>query len=635
MGCSGDEKEDDKEKGFRNEVYVGGPKGIPLINYTESSKAVCKIIIDNKNKVTGTGFFLQDSYKNYFLITNYHVISKTTVEEKKIIEIEIHDGKIFELNLQLMKKHIQFFENPLDITTIQINDFKELYQKVKFLEVDGDYMNHKNKYGVYKNNDVFALGYPLGKDLVPSPGKIKKIIGEEFKHNCHTDYGSSGSPIILVSTMNVIGIHKAGNEKEKINKGTFIEAISESIEDNKSNSRNKKISNSNPKNNQDNNYSTNQSQNRFRPTNATTLKRSTAPKSNNDPNFITAYFEINEKEKSENIRIINSYEANNRSHKIFQLDKELQNEEDIKQCNIEIEDKVEMKFTYTYKFNEAGKFKVIYYFQKKLKNLLCMFNKCKNLISIDLSNFKTKDVTNMKGMFCDCSKLTDIDLDNLNTYKVIDMSYMFCRCLSSKVLDFSNLDTSHVLVMSNMFSCCKNLTDLNLSNLNNNKLIDMSYMFSDCEKLTDLNLSNFKTPEVTNMSYMFFNCSLKSINLLSFDTKNVRNMSYMFYNCSLKSIDLSNFNAKNVTDMSYMFSLCRNLTFINLSNFETKNEIDMSYMFSDCFSLSNLDISKFTIKKNHKPENYNKMFSGCKNLLLDNIICTDQNLLALFSIQNN
>ena len=159
-----DEKEDVKENGFRNEVYTGGPKEIPsLINYNESSKAVCKIIIDNKNKVTGTGFFLQDSYENYFLITNYHVISKTTIEEKKKIEIELHDREIFELNLKKMKKHILFFENPLDVTTIQINDFKELYQKVEFLEVDGDYMNHKNKYGVYKNNDVFAFIIPWEK----------------------------------------------------------------------------------------------------------------------------------------------------------------------------------------------------------------------------------------------------------------------------------------------------------------------------------------------------------------------------------------------------------------------------------------------------------------------------------------
>ena len=44
----------------------------------------------------------------------------------------------------------------------------------------------------------------------------------EFKHNIDTDYGSSGSPIIISGSSLVIGIHKAGDKKEKINYATFI-----------------------------------------------------------------------------------------------------------------------------------------------------------------------------------------------------------------------------------------------------------------------------------------------------------------------------------------------------------------------------------------------------------------------------
>ena len=49
----------------------------------------------------------------------------------------------------------------------------------------------------------------------------------EFKHNCDTDKGSSGSPIILASNLNVIGIHTGGVIKtnESFNLGTFIGTI--------------------------------------------------------------------------------------------------------------------------------------------------------------------------------------------------------------------------------------------------------------------------------------------------------------------------------------------------------------------------------------------------------------------------
>ena len=44
---------------------------------------------------------------------------------------------------------------------------------------------------------------------------VKKDIKNnyEFKHNCNTDSGSSGSPILLLSNSTVIGIHKVGLRK--------------------------------------------------------------------------------------------------------------------------------------------------------------------------------------------------------------------------------------------------------------------------------------------------------------------------------------------------------------------------------------------------------------------------------------
>jgi len=74
--------------------------------------------------------------------------------------------------------------------------------------------------------------------------KIKKIYDYEFIHNIPTNHGSSGCPIILlnnnINLILVIGIHKNGNEKEKINGGTFIgEIIKEIINKKKDKKENK------------------------------------------------------------------------------------------------------------------------------------------------------------------------------------------------------------------------------------------------------------------------------------------------------------------------------------------------------------------------------------------------------------
>ena len=206
-------------KNLRNELYPGGAKRIPLKDYNEMSKGVCKIIYKRYNK-KATGFFLNDfSNGNKLLITNYHVISRDIIDSNDLIEIEIFDGK--EYRLRLEQRHFKFFEKP-DITVIQINDFNEICSSVKFLEID---LNYKRSYDFYLNKDVFILGYPFGNNIEYSPGKITSVSNYKLYHNCDTNFGSSGSPIILISNSLVVGIHKAGDEKKEINIGTFIGII--------------------------------------------------------------------------------------------------------------------------------------------------------------------------------------------------------------------------------------------------------------------------------------------------------------------------------------------------------------------------------------------------------------------------
>ena len=50
-----------------------------------------------------------------------------------------------------------------------------------------------------------------------------------------------------------------------------------------------------------------------------------------------------------------------------------------------------------------------------------MFNECKNVISLDLSSFDTKNVNNMSYMFYNCFNLIDLKISfsfQLNTGKI-------------------------------------------------------------------------------------------------------------------------------------------------------------------------------------------------------------------------
>ena len=94
-----------------------------------------------------------------------------------------------------------------------------------------------------------------------------------------------------------------------------------------------------------------------------------------------------------------------------------------------------------------------------------MFQNCRNLEYLDLSNFNTSNVTNMSWMFNNCNKLKKIKgINNFITDKVQDMKYMFQNCSNLEYLDLSNFNTSNVTNMSFMFYNCCNLKFLNLSN---------------------------------------------------------------------------------------------------------------------------------------------------------------------------
>ena len=165
-----------------------------------------------------------------------------------------------------------------------------------------------------------------------------------------------------------------------------------------------------------------------------------------------------------------------------------------------------------------------------------MFNGCGLLASIPWNEFDidTSECTNMANMFQNCKVLTNLDLSNFNTSQVTSMYCMFNGCNALTSLDLSNFDTSKVTNMCAMFQICTALTSLDLSNFDTSKVINMYEMFYSCNALTSLNLSNFDTSKVTNMGDMFRYCeSLQEIICPNgFDMSSCTLVRYMFQNCN-------------------------------------------------------------------------------------------------------
>jgi len=357
---------------------------IPLNIINQVSKSICKITYKIKEDNTqGTGFFMIINDIKY-LLTNYHVINKNLID--KIINIEIYNNKKIEIIKNMNYRNIKFYEY-LDITIIEIKESDYIIKDIDFLDYD---LNYIRGYEQYRNIDVFSLQY-TNKGIEVAMGKIIDIIDNyEFKHSIDTEYGASGSPIIIPNTLKVIGIHKQSDKYEPINYGSFIGEIF------KNNILNKKEINNN----------------------------------NIIDNYIIGEIYISEKNTGKEIRIINSYEECCRKYN-WSIQEKYRNEKEIKECIIEIND-IKYSFSYFHKFEKLGKYKIKYIFKNLITKCNYMFSHCSSLINLNLSNFNTQNVTEMNSMFSFCSSLTNLNLSNFNTQNDAYMHGMFNICYNLK-----------------------------------------------------------------------------------------------------------------------------------------------------------------------------------------------------------
>lgn len=127
-----------------------------------------------------------------------------------------------------------------------------------------------------------------------------------------------------------------------------------------------------------------------------------------------------------------------------------------------------------------------------------------NLQSIDISSWKTPNLTNAFEMFAGNHRITSINVTGLDTSNVTDMSEMFAH-------DY-------------------NLTNIiGLNTFNTENVTNFNYFLGWATSLKNVDLSNFKTPKVVTMDHMFINTpQLTSVNLANWDTSHIENVSSAF-----------------------------------------------------------------------------------------------------------
>jgi len=230
---------------LKNEIKIechikGSSPFIPEAISDILKKSTARIEFNEKKKYF-TGFFMKINIKGAkcnFIITCNHSIAQKEIDSKQ--QINIYFGKSGNEEKKVIKldnknRLIKTYED-LDATLIQILNEDNIKEK-RFLYPD---LNYKNiGFSIYKDSQVFTAEYPNvdfykeGRHI--SSGLITKLNENNFAHNCDTNAGSSGSPIINLFKL-VIGIHNGGDKNEEYNIGTFIGAIIDRL-----NNKNEKI----------------------------------------------------------------------------------------------------------------------------------------------------------------------------------------------------------------------------------------------------------------------------------------------------------------------------------------------------------------------------------------------------------
>ena len=192
---------------------------------------VCRI---HNGQKKGTGFFLKIPYQKNdlpVLITNNHVLGEEKIAEGQLITLSLqslNDVEETTINIEIDNGRKRYTNEILDVTIIELNDNDNIKH---FLTLDKKVINiissenkDRTEYfnNIYESISLYILKY-VENNILASFGLLQQISQNSIYHKCSTVYGSSGSPIILLDTNEVIGVHFGpAKHTPNTNEGTFL-----------------------------------------------------------------------------------------------------------------------------------------------------------------------------------------------------------------------------------------------------------------------------------------------------------------------------------------------------------------------------------------------------------------------------
>ena len=220
----------EKKWNYQPEQLINDNKPIPLKilqKCIEKKTAICKILTGKGTG--GTGFFCKLNLKNksiIALLTNNHVLNEDKIKLGSKIEIEHNkENKVIEIT----KNRFIRTNAKYDYTCIEIFE-NENYNN--YFEIDGN-IDTDNPDEQYKDQEIMMVQYPNLEEASFGNGKVNSIKNNyQIFHSISTEGGSSGSPIILMSSsLKIIGIHCGSSKKDKnLNRGNYMKVILEDIQ---------------------------------------------------------------------------------------------------------------------------------------------------------------------------------------------------------------------------------------------------------------------------------------------------------------------------------------------------------------------------------------------------------------------
>ena len=208
----------------------------PLIAYISKSLCILKI----KNQIY-YGFFIKFSEKNFDIMTVNNATIEEMINKKETLFICYDNDKKISLDLNDKERTIKNIkENNTNIILIEILP-KDKIGENYFLAPNIKYSN--NNYEELKNLEItIIVNFGLAN------GKIEKIIGNEFTFkldrtliNTSEEKISSGNPIFLKNSKEVIGITKESIKEGLEYYADFIGFITETKEEKKERKEQKKM----------------------------------------------------------------------------------------------------------------------------------------------------------------------------------------------------------------------------------------------------------------------------------------------------------------------------------------------------------------------------------------------------------